>query len=257
MSEAPRFSPRLQRFFARYLERYFRRHFSAVRILKGADAPAVEGNGLFYSNHPSWWDPIFLLLIAAKRFPGRATYGPIDAEALTRYRFLERLGLFGVPQDDSAGIAFVRAAKRIYADPTALICLTAEGAFTDVRPRPVTLEPGTAFLARRYPSFPVFPIAIEYAFWDERLPEALIAFGPRVALADADRATTAAATDVLAEALSATMDRLSAASVQRDPELFDTVLDGRRGVGGVYDRWRQLKAGLRGERFDPGHRVSK
>lgn len=257
MSEAPRFSPRLQRIFARYLERYFRRHFSGVRILKGADAPAVEGNGLFYSNHPSWWDPIFLLLIAAKRFAGRATYGPIDAEALTRYRFLERLGLFGVPQDDTAGLAFVRAAKRIYADPTALICLTAEGAFTDVRPRPIKLEPGTAFLARRYPHFPVFPIAIEYTFWDERLPEALVAFGPQVALADADLATTRATTGVLERALTTTMDRLADASAQRNPDLFDTVLSGRRGVGGVYDRWRKLKAGLRGERFDPGHRVQK
>lgn len=257
MSDAPRFSPRLQRVFARYLDRYFRKHFSAVRILKGADAPPVQGNGLFYSNHPSWWDPIFLLLVAAKRFPGRATYGPIDAKALTRYQFLERLGLFGVPKDDTAGIAFVRAARRIFADPTALICLTAEGAFTDVRPRPLHLEPGAAFLARRYPQFPVFPIAIEYAFWDERLPEALIAFGPEVTLDARDRATTQAATEALERALADTMDRLAAASVQRDPELFSTVLSGHRGVGGVYDRWRRFRAALRGQSFDPGHRVPK
>ena len=40
---------------------------------------------------------------------------------------------------------------------------------------------------------------------------------------------------------------------RRDPLAFETVVGGKSGVGGVYDRWRQLRAWLRGERFHPSH----
>ena len=39
----------------------------------------------------------------------------------------------------------------------------------------------------------------------------------------------------------------------RDPDRFTTLLDGKTGVGGVYDVWRRTKSWARGERFDASH----
>jgi hypothetical protein len=53
--------------------------------------------------------------------------------------------------------------------------------------------------------------------------------------------------------LTGTLDRLSADVQSRDPARFRAVIEGRSGVGGVYDGWRRLTAALRGRAFDPSH----
>jgi hypothetical protein len=57
----------------------------------------------------------------------------------------------------------------------------------------------------------------------------------------------------MAAALAATLDRLAADSIARDPALFETLLDGQRGMGGVWQAWRRAGALLRGQSFDPRH----
>jgi hypothetical protein len=57
----------------------------------------------------------------------------------------------------------------------------------------------------------------------------------------------------LEERLEATLDRLGADVAARDPARFRTVLEGRSGIGGVYDGWRRLTSAWRGRRFDPSH----
>jgi hypothetical protein len=57
----------------------------------------------------------------------------------------------------------------------------------------------------------------------------------------------------LEAALTALVDRLGADVQTRDPTRFQAVLEGRAGIGGVYDRWRRLVAALRGRSFDPSH----
>jgi hypothetical protein len=53
--------------------------------------------------------------------------------------------------------------------------------------------------------------------------------------------------------LTATLDHLSGDVQSRDPARFRAVLEGRAGVGGVYDAWRRMAAILRGRGFDPSH----
>ncbi len=53
-------------------------------------------------------DPLICLRLAAELFPDRTHYGPIDAQALGRYRFFEKLGFFGV----EAGTAWRRLKAR-------------------------------------------------------------------------------------------------------------------------------------------------
>jgi hypothetical protein len=129
------------------------------------------------------------------------------------------------------------------------MCITAEGAFTDARVRPVRLRPGLAHLARRVPHAVFLPLALEYTFWNESRPEALLRFGKPVDLA-------CSAADVqsrLEAALTQTMDVLAEESIARDPTLFQPLLRGTSGVGGIYDTYRRASAVLRGRAFDASH----
>ena len=93
---------------------------------------------------------------------------------------MRRLGFFGVRRDSYSGAAtFLRVGSRLLARDDTLFCLTPEGRFTDPRRRPVRLQPGLANLIARVPRVTVLPMAIEYPFWTERTPEALVAFGTR------------------------------------------------------------------------------
>ena len=47
---------------------------------------------------------------------------------------------------------------------------------------------------------------------------------------------------LLEQSLEQTMDALADESMFRDPELFDTLVLGKAGVGGVYDQWRRWRA---------------
>ncbi len=98
-------------------------------------------------------------------------------------------------------------------------------------------------------------MAVEYPFWDERTPEALIRFGAAVPGEEIARLGTRDGAARLEVALTDTLDALSKEAMTRDPALFDTLLAGKVGVGGVYDLWRRAKAWSRGERFEAAHNV--
>lgn len=246
-------SPVLCRFFGSYMARFLRRNFHALRISRSGqprlppDRPAIV-----YTNHPSWWDPVVFIVLATSRFPGRPGYGPIDREALQKYRFMERIGVFGIEPGTMGGAAsFLDTSLRILENPQAMLWVTAEGAFTDPRARPLRLQPGVAHLMVRAPHAVAVPLALDYPFWDERYPEALCRFGDPLggdaagSVKDWQR--------LLEEGLTETMDRLAAEAMTRDRALFDPVLEGAVGIGGIYDAFRHLRARLAGRRFHAGH----
>jgi hypothetical protein len=81
----------------------------------------------------------------------------------------------------------------------------------------------------------------------------LSAFGapiPATSLLDAPREARSA---MLSDALAAVMEKLSADAIARDPAAFQILVQGREGMGGIYQGWRRAQALLRGERFDPRH----
>ena len=216
--------------------------------------PHVPAAGplIVYSNHPSWWDPAIYILLCDMLFRGREGYGPMDQAALGKYGLLERMGVFGVEQDDPrGGVQFLRTCDAVLARPGAMLWITAEGNFTDARVRPLTLRPGLAHLARRVPGVTILPLALDYPFWNESKPEALLRFGPPLR-SGRDRSVTEW-TQRLQSALTATMDAMAAESVTRNPALFTPLLRGVTGVGGIYDVWRRVRAAMAGRRFDSSH----
>ncbi|ARO57050.1 protein of unknown function [Methylorubrum extorquens] len=253
----PERSARLWRFMAAYFDRFVRRHLNALRLARWGVPAGITGTAplVIYANHPAWWDAAILIVAADRLFPGRESFAPIDAAMLEKYGIFRKLGAFPVDLNSARGGAqFLSAARAILAAPNRAIWITAQGRFADVRTRPLGLKPGVARLAEMAPEATFLPLAVEYAFWDERGAEAFLAFGQPLTAAELLALPRPERLARMETVLTATLDRLSADVIARDPARFETLLAGRRGVGGVYDGWRRLAAVLTGRRFEPGHR---
>lgn len=246
-------SPALCRFFGGVMRRQLQRHFHAVRVAKTGPPRLPEGRAaIVYSNHPSWWDPALFILLTTTLLRGRKGYGPMEAAQIERYGFMRRIGVFGIePGTHRGAAAFLRASSAILAEPDSVLWITAEGAFADPRARPVRLRPGTAHLMARLEGVIAIPLALEYPFWTERLPEALCRFGEP--FHSGDGGSVASWQARLEDGLALIMDALATDTVAREPAGFELVLRGRSGVGEVYDLFRRARAAVRGERFDPEH----
>ncbi|MBU6309390.1 MAG: lysophospholipid acyltransferase family protein [Planctomycetes bacterium] len=255
----PPFSRRLFGWFMWHVRKYVARNFHAVRLLKeqagGGPIPRIAGEPvIFYSNHPGWWDPLTFLLVGQTLFPDRMVYGPIDAAALGKYKFMERIGFIGIdPQSRSGASRFLRTVRAAAERTDVIYWITAQGEFTDPRRRPAALRPGVGHAAAAADRGLIVPLVVEYPFWNERSPEALVAFGQPIRLGESTGRTPDEWTAVLSSGLEAAQDRLAEAALARDPARFATLLSGHVGVGGVYDAVRRLKAFFRGDRFDASH----
>jgi 1-acyl-sn-glycerol-3-phosphate acyltransferase len=245
-------SPALCRFFGSVMRYQMRRHFHAVRIARTGRPRLPRGRAaIVYSNHPSWWDPAMFIVLNTTLLGGRKGYGPIEAAQLERYRFMRRIGAFGIEPGTCRGaVDFLRTSRAILADPESVLWIAAEGAFVDPRPRPVGLRPGTAHLMARLEGVVAVPLALEYPFWTERLPEALCRFGEPLPSGGGSVASWQAR---LEQALAGTMDALAVDAIARKPDRFEAILRGRSGVGGVYDVFRRARAAARGQRFRAEH----
>jgi len=255
-TRVPSVSPLLLRWFTWYSRRYVRRHFHSVRISRSGLPPASKLPLVIYSNHASWWDALACVVLKQEFFPDRTAFAPIDAAMLQRYKMFGRLGFFGVERATRCGaIQFLRTAEAILESPKHLLAVTPQGRFADVRERPVQFEAGLGHLAGRVQHALFVPLAIEYVFWEERLPEILVRFGEPVEV----RRDNAAAskprdwTRLFEKNLDAAQYALAGESQRRNPGDFQQLLRGGAGQGGVYDWWRMFSAKLRGERFHREH----
>jgi 1-acyl-sn-glycerol-3-phosphate acyltransferase len=248
-------SPRRLAFMRAAFLRTFKADFHAMRRSHGGAAPADAPHLVLYANHPAWWDPVTLLLATELLFPGRPVYAPMEAAMLARYPVFRRLGIFPVETGSRAGARqFLAGAMQVLRDPRNILVVTAQGRFADVRERPLRLQPGIAHLAARASlSATLQPLALEYAFWTERQPEALLRLGPPIATAHFAGQGPAACLAQLEQALGSVMDELAADAIARDPGRFDVLLRGRVGIGGLYDVWRAALARLAGRRFSAAH----
>ncbi len=149
-----------------------------MRLLKtdaeraGPDVPLVA-----YMNHASWWDPLVGLLIAKEFWPGRNHYGamigsPRKLQVLREDRFFWRGSWYA-----AGAVQFLKMAQAITSSPANALWMTPQGRFADARERPAELMAGLPQVLSRLTSGVVQPIAIEYVFWNERLPEVLVHLG--------------------------------------------------------------------------------
>jgi len=250
-------SPLLLGWFTWYSRRYLRRHFHSLRISRSGVAPKADGVPLvIYSNHASWWDPLVGLVLKAHCYPERNLFAPMDATALQRYGLFRKLGFFPVEQKSPRGaVQFLRSATGVLQSPQSLLAVTPQSRFADVRERPVEFEGGLGLLATRVERAVFVPLAVEYVFWEERLPEILVRFGGPVAVNHKIAAAQPAAewTKYLERRMQENQDALAAEVQRRNPASFEMILRGGAGQGGVYDWWRSVVARCRGKSFQREH----
>ena len=247
-------------FFRRIVRGYFRRHFHGVRG-SGVERFLEAGSGgplIVYANHGSWWDPMVCILLG-ERMGGRRHYAPMDAAALERYGILKRVGIFGVEMNSPRGaVPFVRTGEAVVRGG-GVLWVTPQGRFADTRERPLEFKAGLAAVAVRVAEAEgecgVLPLAIEYPFWDERLPEVLLQFGERVRVVRGEDAEAVQAR--LVGALEAAMEELKAKAMARDAEAFEELVRGTRGMGGFYALGQRVKAFVRREPYRAEHTRAK
>lgn len=263
--DAPHISRPVLGFFRQIVRRYFRRQFHAVRV-RGAERFTEFGHTevgagaeplILYANHGSWWDPMVSTLLAAELMPGRSHYAPMDAEALERYGILKRIGIFPVEMKSSRGaVQFLRTGEAIVRGG-GVLWVTPQGKFVDARVRPLEFKPGLAALAARVAGSAgacnVLPLAIEYCFWDERLPECLLGFGEVVHVVAGEEADEVEAR--LVTALEGTMEQLKEMAMRREPGNFTTLARGTVGAGGFYAMGQRVKAFVLRRPYVPEHTI--
>jgi 1-acyl-sn-glycerol-3-phosphate acyltransferase len=256
VSEIPKISRFVLWFFRGIVRGYFRRHFRAVRVSQPDRLRSLSAGPLIvYANHSSWWDPMVQNLLAANLLSQRDHFAPMDADALERYAIFKRIGVFGVEMHSARGAArFIRTGLAIL-KAGGVLWITPQGRFADPRERPLGFKPGLAALAARVPEgCTVLPLAIEYPFWDERLPETLLHFGDPVQV-HGEAAELIEAR--LEEALLNAMQTLQTMTLARNPRAFELLAEGRVGTGGYYEFFQRTWAFLRRKPFQPEHTLTQ
>lgn len=240
--------------FAWIFARALRSDFHAVRLAMAHPVPAPAGRLVIYTSHPSWWDACVYVTMLKRFYPDHIMRAPIDAAMTEKYPFMAKIGAFGVDLGSKRGaLDFLAVCRALFEDRRNLLIVAAQGRFADVRERPLRLQAGIAHLPDFAADVLLVPLAIEYAFWSERKPEALLRFGRPIGAATLAPLDVVARLSLLERALETEMDALAADSQARRFEAFTTLIDGSRGVNPLYDAWRRLRALVTGRAFSPEH----
>jgi 1-acyl-sn-glycerol-3-phosphate acyltransferase len=262
----PKIDARILGGFHWYIPRYIRKHFHALALnqsqLRAAEFKPTDSL-VVYANHSSWWDPLVAMLSAKRMFSDFRFYAPIDALALEKYRIFSKLGFFPVEQDSFQGAKhFLDVSLRLIEQTGTSIWITPEGRFVDARDHSAEFMPGISHLAhslqRRSSGRTIrtwfVPIAIEYTFWEERLPEILVWFGkPLLAAQSESPISKAEWAQRLTESLRDAQKRLAQAAIDRDESVFEVMLAGAAGTSRIYDPWRKFWARITGKKLDLQH----
>jgi 1-acyl-sn-glycerol-3-phosphate acyltransferase len=217
-----------------------------------------------YLNHASWWDPLIAFWLARRFLSAHRHFGPIDDAQIARYGLFKWIGLFGVEKGTAAGARrFLRIAQGLLSTPETVLWLTPQGRFADVRERPVRFAPGLSHLAARLPDAHFVPLALEYGFGQERLPEIHARFGvpvPGSVLAkwaggaeESALPAAARANAALEAGLESLQDALRADVLGGSGTEWEVLLEGAGGTTFVYDFWRRAKGVLQGRRVQVNH----
>jgi 1-acyl-sn-glycerol-3-phosphate acyltransferase len=262
----PRIDQRILSGFHWYIPRYIRKHFHALAAnqqeLRSVRFEPTDSL-VVYANHSSWWDPLVAMFSAKNMFNEFSFHAPIEASALEKYRIFSKLGFFPVEQDTFQGAKhFLDVSLRLLARPGTSIWITPEGRFVDARDKSAEFMPGISHLAhslqRRSDNTSAktwfVPIAIEYTFWEERLPEILVWFGQPLLVSRTESPISKADwAKRLTANLRDAQQRLAQAAIDRDESVFEVMLSGGAGTSRIYDPWRRFWARITGKKLDLQH----
>jgi 1-acyl-sn-glycerol-3-phosphate acyltransferase len=248
-------SRRATALFSIYVRWYLGRHFHALRVANAGRISPQARPLILFANHASWWDPLTAMLLGRTILPEREHYAPIDETALEHYSIFRSMGFFPVDNASARGAAqLLRAGYQVLNRPGGVLWITPESQFQDVRTRPIVFRPGLGALMSRLGRMTCVPVAIEYVYWEERLPEILVNIGEPLEIADGGMEEARTWTNLLSYAMAATLDELAMLAMERDTDAFETILSGSSGIGGVYGFWKRITSAIAGRPYHDKHR---
>lgn len=220
----------------------------AMRALAAESRPAIV-----VMNHHSWWDPLVGMWLADRYLPGRPGYAPMEAGQLAKFGILKKLGVFGIEADDAASLPamvdYLHA--RWKAEPIAVLWITPQGRFADVRER-IVVRPGVSAVAASLDSPRVVSVASEMVFWTEKKPELLLRLAT---VQPPERASVAGWHRAITRGMQANADALRDAAVPRDASRFTLIGgSGAASTNVFYDMWLRLTG--RSNRIETGNRLA-
>ena len=113
--------------------------------------------------------------------------------------------------------------------------------------------PGLAHLALQNENVVLLPLAIEYVFWEERLPEALMRFGAPIHASALKDLSKEACSIRLTEGLRQTQRDLSESAIARRSEDFEIQISGKTGTFSFYDWFRTIRGKWSGKKVELQH----
>lgn len=252
-------SPRFLRFFGGYSCRLLRKRFANVRLERTSEevlhqAQAHHGPLIIAMNHPSWWDPIVGVAIRHTYFSDRPALSPIEMPMFERFRFMRKLGMFGIDPEHPDALTEMVRYVRTECDKQSLtaVFVTPQGTFADVR-EPIVVRPGIGALASNLPDARVIAILTELSFWHDKRPELLLQARECESPA---RPSTASWTRHIRETMQNGAEELASLVIARDEDAFVPMLD-RSGsdINPAFDLWQRLRG--RSARVSPTRRGAR
>jgi len=131
---------------------------------------------IIFCNHTNWWDAVMIYLLT-REMKHKACYCMMEEKQLTHYKFFSWLGAFSV--DLSSPIrsaAALRYAQRLLQVNETAIFIFPQGRICR-RNEMIEVKPGTEYLAKSAPRATLVPLAMNYEFFREDRPNALIEVG--------------------------------------------------------------------------------
>jgi 1-acyl-sn-glycerol-3-phosphate acyltransferase len=239
----------MTRFFERYAVRKIRRNFHAVHV-DPSSMPTIKkiqdqtDPTILLMNHPCWWDPITIMFISGFYLRERTHSAPMEISQLRRFRIFRKVGLFGIdpdhPETPAKMDAYIQEVFRL--NPKALLWITPQGQFTDVRDK-IRLRPGAAALAARNPQASVFCVGMEYNFWQDQKPELFLRFQPCLT----EDLSTSGWYRAMRRAMQENLDALSKLVVRRDASAFIQPLGQSRAKTSLLYDWLLRLRGQHGD----------
>ena len=234
--------------FRRYNRAYLKANFS--RLLLSGSLESLKGEPdvplIVCVSHTSWWDLLTGILL--EESSGRNSITAMDERQLMRYRFFSWMGVAGVDRTSLRGAReFAEYCREFLNTPSAALWLTPQGEMVDPRVRPIKCQPGVGYLIEKLNCVDLITVAVEYQFWTDKSPVALISVSDPIRLQSAHGSTRHSLVSRVAREMEAQANKLAEIATARDESLFTPLLKGTQGIQPVYDLARKIGTLLAGK----------
>lgn len=161
----------------RYLDHIWASDFQSIQLLGGRPQLPADGPVMLPSNHTSWWDAFFALLLAERVFE-RPLYTLALVDTVRRFPFFTKVGCYGFDAADKGDVrAMLRWTTDLLDGPERpLLLYFPEGRLTPDTGAPYTLRHGLRGLTPAKPT-PMIPLYVSLHFLNERKPTVFLALG--------------------------------------------------------------------------------